>query len=52
MFQKLAFMELTHPIYIRSNKIIIDDEIESVFGDYQYSVKENIEWRSQVYQAV
>jgi len=41
-----------YKIYTGTNKIIIDDEIESVFGDYQYSVKENIEWRSQVYQAV
>jgi hypothetical protein len=41
-----------YKIYTGTNKIIIDDEVESIFGNYQYSVKENIEWRSQVYQAV
>ena len=41
-----------YKIYTGTNKIIIDDEIETIFGDYQYTVAENILWRSQVYQAV
>ena len=39
-------------IYTGTNKIIIDDEVETVFGDYVYTVAEDIAWRSQVYQAV
>ncbi len=41
-----------YKIYTGTNKIIIDDEIETVFGDYSYTVAENVLWRSQVYQAV
>jgi hypothetical protein len=41
-----------YKIYTGTNKIIIDDEVETVFGDYVYTVAEDIAWRSQVYQAV
>lgn len=41
-----------YKIYTGTNKIIIDDEIETIFGDYKYTVAENVAWRSQVYQAV
>jgi hypothetical protein len=41
-----------YKIYTGTNKIIIDDEIETVFGDYKYTLAENISWQSQVYQAV
>jgi hypothetical protein len=41
-----------YKIYTGTNKIVIDDEIEIQFGDYSYTVAEDIAWRSQVYQAV
>ena len=41
-----------YKIYTGTNKIIIDDEVETRFGDYSYSIAEDISWRSQVYQAV
>lgn len=41
-----------YKIYTGTNKIIIDDEIETTFGDYSYTVAEDVLWRSQVYQAV
>lgn len=41
-----------YKIYTGTNKIIIDDEIETIFGDYSYTVAEDISWRSQTYQAV
>jgi hypothetical protein len=41
-----------YKIYTGTNKIIIDDEIETVFGDYTYAVAEDVLWSSQVYQTV
>lgn len=41
-----------YKIYTGTNKIIVDDEVETRFGNYSYSIAEDISWRSQVYQAV
>jgi hypothetical protein len=37
-----------YKIYTGTNKIIIDDEIGSVFGDYLYKVYSEVSWRSNV----
>jgi hypothetical protein len=37
-----------YKIYTGTNKIIIDDEISSVFGDYLYKVYKEVSWRSTV----
>lgn len=41
-----------YKVYTGTNKIIIDDEVETTFGKYSYTVAEDVLWRSQVYQAV
>lgn len=38
--------------YTGTNKIIVDDEIETSFGDYSYKVYKDVVWQSNVYQAV
>lgn len=39
-------------IYTGTNKIIIDDEVQTSFGDYAYKIYKDVSWKSQVYQAV
>jgi len=39
-------------VYTGTNKIIIDDSVETTFGDYSYKFYQNVSWRSNVYQAV
>jgi hypothetical protein len=38
--------------YTGTNKIIVDDSIETKFGDYAYKVYNNITWKTNTYQAV
>jgi hypothetical protein len=41
-----------YKIYTGTNKIIVDDEVQTTFGDYSYKVFKDVSWVSQVYQAV
>lgn len=41
-----------YKVYTGTNKIIIDDSVETTFGDYAYKFYQNVSWRSNVYQAV
>jgi hypothetical protein len=41
-----------YKIYTGTNKIIIDDEISSVLGDYSYKVYKDISWRSSISKPV
>lgn len=38
--------------YTGTNKIIVDDSVETKFGDYSYKVYNNVSWKSSVYQPV
>lgn len=38
--------------YTGTNKIIVDDSIETKFGDYSYKLYNNVSWKSSVYQPV
>lgn len=38
--------------YTGTNKIIVDDEVQTIFGDYSYVTYKDVSWRSNVYQAV
>jgi hypothetical protein len=38
--------------YTGTNKIIVDDSIETKFGDYVYKLYNNIIWKTNTYQAV
>jgi hypothetical protein len=41
-----------YKIYTGTNKIIVDDEIGTDFGDYAYTFYNNVSWQSQVAKAV
>jgi hypothetical protein len=41
-----------YKVYTGTNKIIIDDEIETVFGDYAYTAYQEVTWSSDIQKPV
>jgi hypothetical protein len=41
-----------YKVYTGTNKIIIDDSVETTFGDYSYKLYKDVSWKSSIYQAV
>jgi hypothetical protein len=41
-----------YKVYTGTNKIIIDDSVETRFGDYAYKLYNNVAWKTNTYQAV
>jgi hypothetical protein len=41
-----------YKVYTGTNKIIVDDSVETKFGDYAYKFYNNVTWKTNTYQAV